>query len=118
MQALNQSFAQPSLSRAVLQQENRHFNGTGGVSGNNRSLGFRPAFLDTLSGRVYLSCFADGRPAPMHLLDGLPTSLMAHGSNQGCGKMIRATVISGFVRDEHFYTRQQAAEFLNQQPLQ
>ena len=44
---------------------------TGGRAGENEHLGFRPAFYDMATCSLHLSTFADGRPAPVHLLDGL-----------------------------------------------
>ncbi len=60
------------LTVVTLLAHNRRFAGTAGVSAGNREQGFRPAFFDTDKGSVHLSRFADGRPAPMHVLDGLP----------------------------------------------
>ncbi|UTW11881.1 hypothetical protein [Marinobacterium rhizophilum] len=115
MQALNPVPTHSRLSHRVLSRENAHFSGTGGISQNNRAQGFRPAFLDTLTGRIYLSCFADGRPAPIHLLDGLPAALVV--SEAGQSRRIRVAVISGFVLNERFYSRAQAAEYLRQVAL-
>ena len=61
---------------AALRRENRVFRGSGGVSAQNRYKGFAPAFLDLETGVVYRACFADGRPAPMHLLEGLPAEVV------------------------------------------
>ena len=41
------------------------FAGTGGVSEENAGLGFRPAFCDADTDRIYASRFADGRLAPV-----------------------------------------------------
>ena len=60
------------LSKAVLVEQNRRFLRTGGVSVGNRGHGFHPAFVDRETGTVYIARFTDGRPAPMHILDGLP----------------------------------------------
>jgi hypothetical protein len=60
------------LSLLLLRIQNTQLNGTMGVSGNNRNAGFVPAYLDLDSGRAIISRFADGRPAPVHILDGLP----------------------------------------------
>ena len=65
-----------TFSKETLAQENRQYANTGGVSAINRSQRFIPAFYDTATGRAYRSRFADGRPAPIHLLDGLPESLV------------------------------------------
>ena len=61
----------------TLRKENLAFVGTGGVSAENRSSGFLPAFYDLETGRAELSRFADGRPAPMHLLEGMPAEWVA-----------------------------------------
>ena len=58
-----------SLSTTVLQQQNVTFKGTGGVSQENQSCGFAPAFYDTRSRVADISRFANGMPAPVHLLD-------------------------------------------------
>ena len=101
----------PSLSPRVLDLENQRFHGTAGVSLGNRPLGFRPAFLDQCSGAVHLSRFADGRPAPMHLLAGLPAELVARRTCTGQVAALKPSVVAGFVLDDRFYTRQQAADF-------
>lgn len=97
------------LTPDVLSQENDCYCDTPGVSRNNRCHGFQPAFLDRSTGRVYLSRFADGAPAPIHLLDGLPEELAPRRNNQGCVIAVKDSVIAGFVHAERFYTREQAA---------
>ncbi len=99
----------PGLSARTLRHQNRVFRGTGGVSPENRSLGFAPAFLDTQTGAVYRACFADGRPAPMHLLDGLPPTLVVARDAAGRATAIHPAVTAGFLREDRFYTRAQAA---------
>lgn len=97
------------MSTQQLQLENHRFEGTGGVSAENRSEGFRPAFYDTLTRQIYPSRFGDGRPAPFHLLDGLPDELVVERSESGRIVSVRATVISGFVRGGCFFNREEAA---------
>lgn len=97
------------LTKAALKRQNRVFRGTGGVSAGNRCCGFAPAFLDTETGAVYLACFADGRPAPMHLLDGLPPELVVKRSASGGVAAVKESVVAGFVCSNRFYTREQAA---------
>lgn len=100
------------LSEAALRRENRDYEGTGGRSEENSGAGFAPAFLDTETRRVYGSCFADGRPAPFHLLDGLPAELVV--ARNACGRVaqIKCSVVSGFLRGGRFYTRDEAAAAL------
>ncbi|UCE77749.1 MAG: hypothetical protein JSU62_06160 [Gammaproteobacteria bacterium] len=97
------------LTTETLRRQNLAFVGTGGVSQENRGSGFRPAFYDPATGRAELARFADGRPAPMHLLDGLPEEWVAQRDNSGHIAAIKPTVIAGFIRGGFFYTREQAA---------
>jgi hypothetical protein len=87
-----------ATSIARLQLENLIHRGTGGRSEENRGLGFRPAFLDFATQRIYLSCFRNGMPAPIHVLDSLPEGVVG-----------KPTLVSGFVRNGFFYTRRAAA---------
>jgi hypothetical protein len=98
-----------TMNAAVLGQENLAFRGKGGVSQENRSSGFRPAFLDAETGEVFASCYAGGQPAPFHLLDGLPEKLVLARNAGGRVAEVKSSVTSGFVRDGRFYTRDQAA---------
>lgn len=98
-----------SVCSTELQLRNRLFSGTGGRSQENHGLGFRPAFMDTDTLTVYASCFADGHPAPIHLIDGLPGVLFDEPPSSGRAATLKASVISGFVRDACFYSRDEAA---------
>lgn len=62
---------------------------------------FSPAFLDTETRTVYRSRFFDGRPAPCHLLEGLPPAVVG-----------KRSLVCGFLRKGRFYTRAQAAAAL------
>jgi hypothetical protein len=97
------------LTAETIKKQNLAFVGTGGVSEQNRSNGFRPAFYNVATGQAELSRFADGRPAPMHLLEGLPDLWVVNRDAQGRASALKATVIAGFIRDGFFYTREQAA---------
>ena len=97
------------ISRNSLRRENRAFAGTGGVSEENRGIRFEPAFRDESTGRVERSRHADGSPAPMHVMDGLPPEWVEHRDEHGHPCCLKAGIIAGFVRDERFYTREQAA---------
>lgn len=92
-----------------LAAENALFAGTGGVSAGNAALGFRPAFRDADTGRVYLSRFADGRAAPFHLADGLPAEVIEARDDAGRVLRVKASLVSGFVRQDRFYTREEAS---------
>ena len=95
-----------------LEKENNEFAGTGGVSPENSYLSFIPAFMNQETGRVVISCYADGRRAPCHIPDGLPQSWINRWDEQGRVIDIKDTVLSGFVRKNRFYTRQEAADFV------
>jgi hypothetical protein len=98
-----------ALSIKALALQNRTYRGSGGVSAGNRGHGFRPAFLDQVTGTAYLSCFANGCAAPVHVLDGLPDELVHERNRQGKVMKVREGIIAGFLRDGVFYTREQAA---------
>ena len=100
------------LNVQVLADQNRHFRRTGGVSQENQAYGYLPAFMDTQSGAIYLSRFANGRLAPIHLLEGLPESLIAARTGRGTVTTARGSVIAGFLREGRFYTREEAAKGL------
>ena len=97
------------LSTQVLAQQNHSYRETGGVSDGCRDEGFRSAFLDQSTGTTWLSRFADGRIAPLHVLDGLPAELVADRDKNGHVKAAQDCVIAGFLRGGLFYTREQAA---------
>jgi hypothetical protein len=48
----------------------------------------------------------------VHLLDGLPDDLVVHRTAEGRVTAVKHTLVSGFLRAEQFYTREQAAQFL------
>jgi hypothetical protein len=96
------------MTEQKLMQETQMHRGTGGISAENRSLGFRPAFMDQETCAVYASCFSDGRPAPFHLIDGLPDALVVARDAVGRAAAIKETVIAGFVRSGRFYSREDA----------
>jgi hypothetical protein len=79
------------------------------VTAESRPFGFQPAFADRETGAIYLSRFADGRPAPCHLLEGLPDKHVL--GRRACGRVatLKPSIVSGFVRDGRFYTREEAA---------
>jgi hypothetical protein len=92
-----------------LRKENLAYGGTGGVSDGNRTAGFIPAFCDTATGRVEPSRLADGTPAPMHLLAGLPREWVVTRGDGNEVLAVKATVVAGFLHSGAFYTRDQAA---------
>lgn len=97
-----------AMTEQRLIQETLIHRGTGGVSAENRCLGFRPAFMDQETNAVYASCFRDGRPAPFHLIDGLPHELVAAWDAVGRVAALKDSVVAGFVRAGRFYSREDA----------
>jgi hypothetical protein len=96
------------LTEDRLQEENREFSGTPGVSEENCACGFIPAFYDMDTGRVEISRYQDGKPAPMHLIHGLPDCWVVERDELCRPTAILQSIISGFVRDGCFYTRSEA----------
>ena len=92
-----------------LGAENRTFRGTGGLSRENRCHGFLPAFKDTDTGIVYLSRFASGRLAPVHLLEGLPQDVILRRTEDGRVKAVKNSMMAGFCLRGEFFTREQVA---------
>jgi hypothetical protein len=97
------------LNAHMLRNENAAHEGTGGVSRCNASMGFRPAFFDYATHRIYPSRFRDGRASPFHVLDGLPDEVIAIRADDGRVLAAKATLISGFERNGYFFTRTAAA---------
>jgi hypothetical protein len=97
------------VNARLLKQENIVHAATAGRSQGNCGFGFHPAFLDTGTFSIYLSRFADGRPAPFHLLDGLPDEVVLVRSPSGRVLAAKHTLVSGFERNGFFYTRTAAA---------
>jgi hypothetical protein len=98
------------MNQQRLVEENALHAGTGGRSQENSGLGFRPAFFDYASQKLYLSRFADGRLAPIHLLDGLPEEAIVDRAPSGRVIAARASIVAGFERNGYFYTRKAAAK--------
>jgi hypothetical protein len=98
-----------TLSKRYLLLEAATYRGKGGVSAENQTLGFVPAFKDTATGIVYPATFADGRPAPYHVLDGLPDELVIARDRRGVAAQVVGTIIAGFLRKGVFFTREEAA---------
>ncbi len=97
------------LTHAELAWENDSFSGTQGVSENCRDRHFVPAFRDRLTGETHTSMFEDGRPATIHLLDGLPDHWVVSRDKHHHVTAVLETVVSGFVRDGVFFTREEVA---------
>jgi hypothetical protein len=97
----------------LLREQNKQFKGTGGRSQENRSVGFVPAFQDTRTGATYRSRFANGHCAPVHVLGGLPAEFFMKVSDSASDVVLNDAIEAGFLRDDQFYTRREAADYTN-----
>lgn len=95
-----------------LRRQTHELAGSGGTSEDSRDSGFLPAFRDTVTGKIYPSRHADGRPACIHLLEGLPDDLVLERDRDGRAVAVKGTLEPGFTRVGRFYTREQAAELV------
>lgn len=98
------------MDNQTLRLENITFAGTTGISENNNACGFKPAFLDKNTGRVELARLGNGQPAPVHIINWLPREWATSYHDDGTVKRLIPGVISGFVCNTVFYTREQVAE--------
>lgn len=103
------SFGLTQVTCHSLKIQNEVFKGSGGISQENSNQGFCPAFRDSETGSIYLSRFADGTPAPMHMLDGLPQEVVIQRTVEKKIKAVKSSVTAGFIHRGRFYTRRQAA---------
>ena len=99
------------MNNQTLRMENLAFGGTRGVSENNVDHGFKPAFMDERTGRVEIARTRVGLPATCHLIDWLPRDWARSINDAGRITSLRPEIVSGFVRDGTFYTREEAAAF-------
>ena len=97
------------MKKDLLNEQNAYYKGTLGVSNNCAELGYLPAFKDTISGQIHLSLYADGRLAPIHVLDGLPREWIEKRDSSQRAIQVKDSVVAGFVRNGVFFTREQLA---------
>ncbi len=97
------------LTELTLRNENLLYARTRGVSRNNRSVGYVPAYLNSATGESAESRFADGTPAPIHLLDGLPDTWIQERDADGHVVCTCPGIVAGFLRNGCFFTREEAA---------
>ncbi len=100
------------LTREQLELQTEYYRGTGGTSHDNHDSGFVPAFQDTASGEVFRSRQADGSPAAVHVLDGLPAHFVLKRDLDGHVLAVREGIVPGFIREDQFYTRAEAIQAL------
>jgi hypothetical protein len=93
------------LCQCELDTQNAEYAGTAGVSQHNRTAGFIPAYCNHADGQVVASRFADGRPAPIHVLEGVPDDWVEHRDTDSGSIRLKPTVEAGFIRDGRFFSR-------------
>ena len=115
MNTTQSAIGNQSLTSNRLAEQNAQYHGTGGVSSSSRRLGFVPGFKDLETGKVYRSCYADGRPAPLHILEGLPSELHipVHTESAPASTVVKCSVVAGFLLNDIFYSREQAAQAIS-----
>lgn len=97
------------MDNRTLDQENQAYRDTRGVSQNNWRSGFIPAFQDTETGRIRFSRYRNGEIAPLHIISWLPREWAERIDDQGEVTCLKAGIVTGFIRDGIFYTREEAA---------
>lgn len=100
------------MTQERLELETELYEDSGATSTHCRPFGFRPAFYDTDSRTIHLSRFADGRLAPIHLLDGLPDNVVISRDATGRIEAVLETIVSGFEMYGRFYTRDEVSSML------
>ena len=89
--------------------ESQPYNGTCGESVVACKHQFVPAFCNSADGRVELARLPNGKPAPMHLISALPQEWAARCDDDGNVLELIDSIVAGFVKDDRFYTREEAA---------
>ena len=93
-----------------LVEESARFVGSCGDSATATQHHFLPAFCNRADGRVELAKLPNGQNAPMHLICALPEAWASKCDSDGTVVELIDGIVAGFVRNGHFYTREEAAE--------
>lgn len=92
------------LSQTQVNQQYYNYRQSGSTIFSDAAFGFMPAFMDIITEEIHLSTYDDGKPAVLHVLDGLPVSWIDVWGEDGRADSVRTGVIAGFMRGGHFYT--------------
>lgn len=98
------------MDNRTLKMENLAFTGTRGISENNSGSGYLPAFRDSRTGNIEIARTRTGTPASFHMIEWLPRTWAQTFSPSGTIQSLRPEIVSGFVRNGIFYTREELAE--------
>ena len=93
-------------------QQSMAYRGTGGVSAENSAYGYCPAFFDRDNGRIYVSHDVVEKTVSSHRFDGLPEDCVVERDHQGRPCAVKGSLVVGFVKDGHFFTREQVAQLI------
>jgi hypothetical protein len=94
-----------AMDEHTLCQENLEYRGTRGISQNNKTTGFSPAFREEKTGRIEIARLSNGHPAPAHIISWLPVDWALTRDEHGAIMELIPDIVSGFVRQGLFYTR-------------
>ena len=68
------------------------------------SFGFMPAFMHMNTRETHLASYCDGKPAVVHVLDGVPHYWVETWGHDGRAVTLKAGIVAGYMRTGHFYT--------------
>ena len=77
--------------------------------------GFTPAFHDTRSGSIVFSKSSSGHPASIHQPSSVPADWVGQRTLTGRVRKLKPAVVTGYVRDGYFFTREKAAAAIEQE---
>ena len=97
------------LTQLSLNDENVLYGRTRQARSEDRLPGLVPGYRNQRTGELARSRYADGTPAPVHLLDGLPDHWIAERDADGRVIRARTDIEAGFLRSGRFYNRDEAA---------
>lgn len=72
---------------------------------------FVPAFMDKRNGRIEIARTRVGLPATYHVIEWLPREWASTVTDTGRVSCLHPQIVSGFVHNGIFYTREEATKF-------
>ena len=99
-----------TMNNLTVEMENSLYAGSRGVQSCTGIDDLTPAFLNTEDGKVEISRLRDGRPAAIHLIEWLPLEWADVIEMDGAIRELRPGIISGYVKNGLFITREDASE--------
>jgi len=68
------------------------------------SFGLMPAFMNVNTRETHLSSYRDGKPAVVHVLDGVPRAWIEAWGQDGRAISLKPGIVAGYMRAGRFYT--------------